>query len=290
MEKILEDNGSYDLIGDVHGHADLLYTLVEKLGYVRKGSSYEHPKGRKLVFVGDLINRGPDSASVLNFVRKTWEEGNAYVTLGNHEFRILQLASINQGLPDASYEPFVPWLKTLPLFLDFKDIRVVHAAWHISSIALISQSPVLDNSFIQATLDKSSPERKAVDYILKGLKVRLPKGSTLRDRFGIVREKGRLRWWEDLRGKSFAEALFSPMYGNLLEEIPNAKEIGKVESYPKDDKPVFIGHYCLEPHVPKISDNVVCIDGCVTCDKRLWAYRYSAKQKLATANLVHAEY
>jgi hypothetical protein len=68
------------------------------------------------------------------------------------------------------------------------------------------------------------------------------------------------------------------------------KEIGKVEPYPKDDKPVFIGHYCLEPHVPKISDNVVCIDGCVTCGKRLWAYRHSAKQKLASANLVHAEY
>ena len=290
MEKILEDNGSYDLIGDVHGHADLLYTLVEKLGYVRKGSSYEHPKGRKLVFVGDLINRGPDSASVLNFVRKTWEEGNAYVTLGNHEFRILQLASINQGLPDASYEPFVPWLKTLPLFLDLQDVRVVHAAWHISSIALISQAPVPDNSFIQATLDKSSPERQAVDHILKGVKANLPKDSILRDRFGIVRQKGRLRWWEDLRGKPFADALFSPMYGNLLEEIPNAKDIDKVEPYPKDDKPVFIGHYCLEPHVPKINDNVICIDGCVTCDKRLWGYRHAGKQKLAKANLVYAEY
>ena len=289
-EKIVQDTGSYDLIGDVHGHADLLSALVEKLGYARTGSSYEHPHGRKLDFVGDLLNRGPDSAGVLKIVRKTWEEGNAYVALGNHEFRILQLASMNKGLPDPSYEPFVPWLKKLPLFLDLRDIRVVHAAWHISSISLISQNPIPDNSFIQATLDKSSPERKAVDHILKGVKAKLPEGSILRDRFGIVRQKGRLRWWEDLKGKPFAEALLSPMYGNSLEEIPDTKDIDKVEPYPKDDKPVFIGHYCLEPHIPKINDNVICIDGCVTCDKRLWGYRHAGKQKLAKANLVHAEY
>ena len=289
-EKIVQDTGSYDLIGDVHGHEELLSALVEKLGYVRKGPSYEHPQGRKLVFVGDLLNRGPDSAGVLKIVRKTWEEGNAYVALGNHEFRILQLASMNKGLPDASYEPFVPWLKKLPLFLDLQDIRVVHAAWHISSISLLSQNPVPDNSFVQATLDKSSPERKAVDRILKGVKANLPEGSILRDRFGIVRQKGRLRWWEDLKGKPFAEALLSPMYGNSLEEIPDTKDIDKVEPYPKDDKPVFIGHYCLEPHVPKINDNVICIDGCVTCDKRLWGYRYAGEQKPAKANLVHAEY
>jgi len=289
-EKSVRKEERYDLIGDIHGHAELLCALVEKLGYVRKGLSYEHPEGRKLVFVGDLVNRGPDSEGVLKIVRKMWEEGNAYVTLGNHEFRILQLSAMNKRLPDPSYEPFVPWFKSLPLFLDLQDIRVVHAAWHISSIALISQSPVPPNSFIQATLDKGSPERKAVDYILKGVKARLPKGSVLRDRFGIVREKGRLRWWEDLRGKPFADALFSPMYGNSLEEIPDTKDIDKVEPYPKNDKPVFTGHYCLEPHVPKINSNVICIDGCVTCDKRLWGYRHSGNQILTKANLVHAEY
>ncbi len=288
--KIVRGAESYDLIGDVHGHADLLSALVEKLGYSRKGLVYEHPQGRKLVFVGDLLNRGPDSAGVLKVVRKTWEEGNAYVALGNHEFRILQLSSMNKGLPDTSYEPFVPWLKTLPLFLDLEDIRVVHAAWHISSISLISQAPVPDNSFMQATFVKNSPERKAVDHILKGVKANLPEGSILRDRFGIVRQKGRLRWWEDLKGKPFAEALFSPMYGNSLEEIPDTKDIDKVEPYPKDDKPVFIGHYCLEPHIPKINDNVICIDGCVTCDKRLWGYRYAGERLPAKANLVHTEY
>ena len=67
----------YDLIGDVHGHFDLLERLVEKLGYTRTRRGYEHREDRKLVFVGDLINRGPDSLSVLKTVKETWEEGNS---------------------------------------------------------------------------------------------------------------------------------------------------------------------------------------------------------------------
>ena len=288
--KSIRDEERYDLIGDVHGHLDLLTALCEKLGYVQKGLGFEHPKGRKLIFVGDLVNRGPDSSGVLETVRKTWEEGNAFVTLGNHEFRILQLADQKKSLPDPKYETFVPWLKRLPLFLDLEEIRVVHAAWHISSIALVSRSPVPDNSFIQATTVKDSPERKAVDRILKGVKANLPSGSVFRDRFGVARPKGRLRWWEDLRGKPFSKALFSQMYGDSLEEIPDPKDLEQVEPYPKEDKTVFIGHYCLEKHIPKINDNVVCIDGCVTCDKQLWGYRHTGERTPAEANLFHAEY
>lgn len=288
--KTIPGSDQYDLIGDVHGYLDLLDSLVEKLGYSRKGKSYEHPGGRKLIFVGDLLNRGPDSAGVLKIVRKTWEEGNAHVSLGNHEFKILQLASMDEPLPNPDYESFLPWLKTLPLFLDLEEVRVVHAAWHSSSVSFLSQTQVPSDDFVRRTCDKSSPERKAVDFILKGVKANLPESSVLRDRFGKIRGKGRLRWWEDLRGKPFSEALFSPMYGNSLEETPNPEDIEKVEPYPKNDKPVFIGHYCLEPHIPKINDNVACIDGCVTCDKRLWGYRYTGEHKLAKANLVYAEY
>ena len=284
------ESDCYDLIGDVHGYLDLLDSLVEQLGYSRKGKFYEHPGGRKLIFVGDLLDRGPDSIGVLKTVRETCEQGNAFITLGNHEFKVLQLAATRQPLPNPDYKSFLPWLKTLPLFLDLEEIRIVHAAWHSSSISFLSPTQVPSDEFVRRTCDKSSPERKAVDRILKGVKANLPEGSNLRDRFGIVRQKGRLRWWEDLRHKPFAEALFSPMYGHSLEEIPNPEDIEKVEPYTKDDKPVFIGHYCLEPHVTKINENVACLDGCVTCDKKLWGYRYTGEHKLAKANLVHAEY
>lgn len=147
-----------------------------------------------------------------------------------------------------------------------------------------------NDSFIQATSIKNSPERKAVNFILKGVKANCPKDSILRDRFGIIRQKGRLRWWEDLREKTFSEALFSQMYGDSLEEIPNPQDIVNAEPYPIEDKPVFIGHYCLEPHIPKINGNIVCVDGCVTCDKRLWAYSYAGEEMPTEANLAYAEY
>ncbi|MEK9634858.1 MAG: metallophosphoesterase, partial [Opitutae bacterium] len=129
------DSGCYDLIGDVHGYLDLLDSLAEQLGYSKKGKSYEHPEGRKLIFVGDLINRGPDSIGVLKTVRETWEEGNAFLVLGNHEFKVLQLAAMKKPLPNPGYESFLPWLKSLPLFLDLEEIRVIHAAWHSSSVS-----------------------------------------------------------------------------------------------------------------------------------------------------------
>jgi hypothetical protein len=280
----------YDLIGDVHGYLDLLESLVEQLGYTRKGKSYEHPEGRKLIFVGDLINRGPNSIGVLRAVRETCEQGNGFLTLGNHEFKVLQLDAANKPLPNTSYESFLPWLKTIPLFLDLEEIRVVHAAWHFSSISYLSESQLTKDEFIQRTCDKTSPERKAVDLILKGVKADLPIHSTLCDRFKKVRKKGRLRWWEDLKGKPFSEALFSPMYGKSIIEFPKLEDIIQVEPYPKDEKLVFTGHYCLEPHVPKINENIACLDGCVTCDKKLWAYRHNRNNKLSEENLVYAEY
>ncbi|HAE12309.1 MAG TPA: hypothetical protein DCG39_11775 [Opitutae bacterium] len=276
----------YDLIGDVHGHFDLLERLVEKLGYTRTRRGYEHREVRKLVFVGDLINRGPDSVSVLKTVKETWEEGNALVTLGNHEFGTLRLAFMNKPIPSPDYKPFLPWIENLPLFLDLDEIRVVHAAWHLSSIDLLSGVRACEKSFMQAVCQSDSSHRKAVDRILKGVKATLP--GIAKDRFGIVRPKGRLRWWEDLRGKSFSEILFPPMYGDSLQAFPQGHEIDAVEPYPTSEKPVFVGHYCLEPQFPKVNGNVICLDGCVTCDKKLWGYAQVDGEAPSRANLLHS--
>jgi hypothetical protein len=146
------------------------------------------------------------------------------------------------------------------------------------------------DEIIRKSCDKSSPERKAVDLILKGVKATLPTSPGLRDRFGEKRSKGRLRWWENLKGKPFSKALFSPMYGNAIEEFPKAEDIRQIEPYPTDEKPVFTGHYCLEPHIEKINGNIACLDGCVTCDKILWGYIHTGGYKLAKANLIYSEY
>ena len=58
-----------DVIGDIHGHHEQLCGLLEKLGYLSKGNRLSHPENRKLGFLGDFINRGPQSVEVLKFFK-----------------------------------------------------------------------------------------------------------------------------------------------------------------------------------------------------------------------------
>ncbi|GAB2962763.1 polynucleotide kinase-phosphatase [Streptomyces heilongjiangensis] len=73
--------GPFDIIGDIHGCANELETLLGKLGYV----DGVHPEGRTAVFVGDLVDRGPDSPGVLRRVMAMVGSGNALCVPGNHE-------------------------------------------------------------------------------------------------------------------------------------------------------------------------------------------------------------
>ncbi|MFE6466156.1 AAA family ATPase, partial [Bacillus subtilis] len=73
--------GPFDIIGDIHGCASELETLLGKLGY----TDGVHPDGRSAVFVGDLVDRGPDSPGVLRRVMSMVKSGNALCVPGNHE-------------------------------------------------------------------------------------------------------------------------------------------------------------------------------------------------------------
>jgi hypothetical protein len=79
-------DGPIDIVGDVHGEIDALHSLLRQLGYADDGT---HLHGRRLVFVGDLTDRGPDSPAVADFVRKMVETGRAQCVLGNHDLNIL---------------------------------------------------------------------------------------------------------------------------------------------------------------------------------------------------------
>jgi hypothetical protein len=276
----------YDIIGDVHGHAGLLQKLLISLGYIRGQSGFSHPDKRQAVFVGDLINRGPDTTGTLKIVRDMHLHGNAQVTLGNHEWRLIQEV-VKNGYPEnKALEPFIPWIRSWPLFLDFPTFRVVHAAWHFSSIALLENKHGNDDQFIHKTLQKGSDYQKAVQRILYGLKVRLPKEIEMKDRFGMARTKGRIQWWKDPQGQSFADYLLSPMYPAPSDRYPAPDEVRDVEPYSFPEKPVFTGHYCVPPNIPKVNEQVVCVDGCVTCDKKLWAYSFNHEAKPERQNLV----
>jgi len=90
-----EERGPFDIIGDVHGCYDELVELLGKLGYrleQRQGAGPRAypPPGRKAVFVGDLVDRGPDVAGVLELVMAMVEAGQALAVLGNHDYKLLR--------------------------------------------------------------------------------------------------------------------------------------------------------------------------------------------------------
>ena len=146
---------SYDLIGDIHGQAAKLEVLLRKLGYTSTADGWKAPAGRQAVFVGDLIDRGPEQIKVVDTVRRMVESGQARAVMGNHELnaigwmtprrdgssRFLRDHSPNKtsqhaeflrqvGEGSAQHLDMLNWFKTLPLFLDLGEIR--NEAWRIN--------------------------------------------------------------------------------------------------------------------------------------------------------------
>ncbi|MCY3791824.1 MAG: polynucleotide kinase-phosphatase, partial [Gemmatimonadetes bacterium] len=83
-----EECGPFDIIGDVHGCCAELEALLDQLGYRVAGEKVEPPPGRKAVFVGDLVDRGPNAPGVLALVMRMVESGAALCVPGNHDARL----------------------------------------------------------------------------------------------------------------------------------------------------------------------------------------------------------
>ena len=93
------EKGPFDIVGDVHGCFEELVLLLERLGYQlaarvgadgETGYSVTHPEGRKAVFVGDLVDRGPGVTNVLKLVMSMVEDGVALCVAGNHESKLVR--------------------------------------------------------------------------------------------------------------------------------------------------------------------------------------------------------
>jgi len=85
-----EDHGPFDIIGDVHGCLTELTDLLAKLGYSVTTETIMHPENRRPLFVGDLIDRGPDSVGVLRLVMAACKAKTALCVPGNHDVKLLR--------------------------------------------------------------------------------------------------------------------------------------------------------------------------------------------------------
>ncbi len=88
------ETGPFDIIGDIHGCFDELVVLLEQLGYQIQFSASKytviHPQGRKVIFLGDLVDRGPKIPQVLQLVMDMVITGNAFCIKGNHDVKLLR--------------------------------------------------------------------------------------------------------------------------------------------------------------------------------------------------------
>lgn len=104
------EKGPFDIIGDIHGCLTETLELLDLLGYdvtTRDGHySISHPQGRKIVFVGDLVDRGPDSPGVVRLASDAVSSGAALCVAGNHDVKLSQAlfgcdVKISHGLAES---------------------------------------------------------------------------------------------------------------------------------------------------------------------------------------------
>ena len=143
----LDEKGPFDIIGDIHGCFDEAKQLLEKLGYViNKKDKYllSHSSNRRIIFVGDLVDRGPNSPEILRLVMDCVASGVAFCVNGNHDNKLKRKLigrdvtishGLQQTLDQLSHErgeftlEIVKFLDSLASHLIFDDgkLTVTHA-------------------------------------------------------------------------------------------------------------------------------------------------------------------
>ena len=298
---------AFDVVGDIHGHSDALCRLLVALGYAEQDGAYRHPH-RRVVFLGDFIDRGPAQRDVLRIVRAMVTAGSAKAVMGNHEFNAIAWATpdghgghlrphtprnahqhrafldqIDEGSTD--HANAVAWFRTLPLWLDLGGLRVVHACWHAASLAalqgLVDGHNRLTDHGILETHRKGSAAYKAAETVLKGPEATLPAGHAFHDKDGHKRHEARLRWW-DPSATTFRTAALG-LDGRETDLPDDPVPAGYLYA---DTVPVLFGHYWMrgEPHL--LGPGATCLDFSVARHGHLTAYRWSGEQVLRAENLV----
>ncbi len=104
------EHGPFDIIGDIHGCFPELHALLQKLGYsiTQHNATFAvtHSQKRKIVFLGDLVDRGPDTPNVLRIVMDAVDAGTALCVPGNHDIKLMRKLKghdvrVNHGLAES---------------------------------------------------------------------------------------------------------------------------------------------------------------------------------------------
>ncbi|PSF12194.1 metallophosphoesterase [Marinobacter fuscus] len=297
----------YDLIGDIHGHAKELKALLAKMDYQLTDGVWQHPN-RKVIFLGDFVDRGPEQVETVTIARKMVEKGQALVVMGNHEFNAVAWATEDPDNPGEHLRPhtdknfkqhrafldqvgegselhldIVEWFKTLPVYLEFPEFRVVHACWHPDHLARLSRYTDSENRLRaeawEQTSRKGSTAYEAIETLLKGLEIPLPGDHHFFDKDRNKRTDIRTEWWRE-GSLTYRDLAIVP--GSIINSIPHEPVATDILPGYDNAKPLFVGHYWMSGHPAPLTKSIACLDYSVAAGKggKLCAYRFDGEQCL----------
>lgn len=265
-------DGPLDIVGDIHGEVDSLNALLIQLGYNERGL---HPDGRRLVFVGDLVDRGPDSPAVVETVKSLVESGVAQCVLGNHELNIVleeckhggewffphidDPQSQMKAVDKSRRKLYQEFFERLPLALERDDLRVIHACWHQDSIDKLKTNYLNGDSYT-ATHKAFEAEVRA-ELEREGMMEKYEQEKQeYGDRIEYKHNDPCKHWPNPLMLEGHAAVDEAEQMGNPIKVLTSGVERKAVAPFHasgkfrfverikwwneySDDKPVVIGHY-----------------------------------------------
>ena len=275
-----------DIIPDIHGQAEKLRVALKNLGWKCNGTKWSHRDAdRKIVFLGDFIDRGPENGAVIRIVRELIASKCAAAVMGNHELNALhyhtldpktekpirehnednfkQHQSFLEEFPVGSSETkkVLDWMKTLPLFIEKEDFRAVHAAWiqpAIDDLRRQTKDGVLSEDQLIRAGRKGDVLYNLAEAIAKGPEARLPDPHSFLDEGGKARHHVRVKWWAG-DARNWRQVAMSVPDINQLPDAPLSDKL-LTNIYPFEDRPVFFGHYWMSGEPKLQSANALCLD------------------------------
>lgn len=311
----------FDIIGDLHGHADKLIKLLETMGYTHNGDHYRHPY-RQAIFLGDFIDRGPQQKLTLDTVMPMVQNDAALAVMGNHELNALAFHTEHPDKPGTWLRPrnnkntaqhleflqeyikgpgknelddVLAFFHSLPLWLDLGELRIIHAAWHPELIDKVQPHLLpgnrLDSSALVKATDKNGELYRPVETLLKGIEYPLPDGVSFRDKDDVERYEVRC-WFFRSDGETIGDVMLHTKMDDQSRQRLNDTPIeeGFIPGYPAAAPPVFVGHYWMgesdHTQPQALTSNVACLDYSAGKGGDLVGYRWSGESTLNNANFI----
>lgn len=310
---------NYDIIGDIHGHADALQHLLRDLGYKETQGAWRH-SDRQVIFVGDFIDRGPQQKATVDLVRRMVDAGTARAVMGNHELNAIawhtrdpddsrdylrshfsdrygaknykqHIAFLREVDGTPQHKEIIDWFLTLPVFLDLPEIRVVHACWHQSYMDFLAEhltpdGRLTESVMVQATREPDDEAEKDTPEptIFKAVEALLKGVEVQLPAPHVFRDK-------DGHERNRVRVRW---WDNEARDFRRAAMLPVEErtAFPEDPvpshalighdggKPVFVGHYWLTGTPTLLSNKVACLDYSIAKGGKLVAYRWDGEPTL----------